>query len=299
MRTGANSQSAASLIAAGIERQLHEAVQRQGRQPAGRLAIALHLSRLSAPAPRPHHMRIARACLQDTASRYNGQVFGLSNGDLVLLCQSGSGARSDAGLSTRGGAADPASVPEVLRRLFRVDTPAQVRLVSVWPFETHMAELAGYVSSCLARAPRPGLPPPEIAVQTTALDAVEAVVGTAEISDILQRQTAVLIQGAPRHGEPGMLAPIYREVTFSIAALEARIASHGHVNDDPFLFRHLATRLDRRMIEVLTEQIGSLGPLDILAQSSEQSHEQTFEPTGEQHGRHANRPPPGTSPSPT
>jgi hypothetical protein len=257
------------VIAAGTERQLHEAIQRQARHPAGRVAIALHLSRLTAPAPRPHHMRIARACLQDTASRHNGQVFGLANGDLVLLCEAGgpkSGARPESGLGTRATSADPAALPGVLQRLFRVDTPAPVTLVSVWPFETKTAEIVAYAAACLARAPQPGFTQPEIASQTTTLDAIEAVVGTSEISDILQRQTAVLLNGAPRRGEPGGLRPIYREVTFSIAALEARIASQGHVYDDPFLFRHLATRLDRRMLEVLSEQIGSGGPLDILAE---------------------------------
>ena len=35
------------------------------RAPEGRTALALHLSRLAPPAPRPHHRRIARALLAE------------------------------------------------------------------------------------------------------------------------------------------------------------------------------------------------------------------------------------------
>jgi hypothetical protein len=70
---------------------------------------------------------------------------------------------------------------------------------------------------------------------------------------------------APRSGAAGRsLLPIFREVSFSLAALEARAGS-GVANADPFLFRHLAGRLDRRMIEILGGALGQGGPLDATA----------------------------------
>ena len=237
------------LGATGAERQFQEAALRQSRNPAGRLAIALHLSRLVAPAPLPHHMRIARACLQDTATRHDGQVFGLANGDLVLLCRSGATADATNG---RHAAADPQALPEVLNRLFRVDTPPSVTLVSVWPLETRSGELLAYAASCLAQAPMPSFVAPDGANQASTMDAIGTVITAAEITDILQRQTGVLLSSGAKRGEMGQLRPIYREVTFSIAALEARIVPLCRVNDDPFLFRHLAARLDQRMLEVLS-----------------------------------------------
>lgn len=249
----------------GAERQLQEAALRQSRNPAGRLAIALHLSRLVAPAPRPHHMRIARACLQDTATRHDGQVFSLANGDLVLLCRNG--AKPDT-LAGRHAAADPHALPDVLDRLFRVDTPQGVTLVSVWPLETRSDDLLAYATACLAQAPSPSFVAPGVAGQASTMDAIGTVISTAEITDLLQRQTGVLLSSGAKRGETGQLRPIYREVTFSIAALEARIAPQGKVNDDPFLFRHLASRLDQRMLDMLIEQLASKTPLDIATQSA-------------------------------
>ena len=62
-----------------------------------------------------------------------------------------------------------------------------------------------------------------------------------------------------------MLRPLYQEVTFSIAALEACIAANGQASADPFLFRHLAGRLDRRMLARLADAAGTGGVLDVAA----------------------------------
>jgi hypothetical protein len=67
------------------ERMLLDALERALRAPRGKLAVALHLSRLRPP-PRPYHARIALALMQDTAQRTGGQVFTMRNTDLVLLC---------------------------------------------------------------------------------------------------------------------------------------------------------------------------------------------------------------------
>src|ERR1019366_417693 len=77
----------AGAALAGSERQLLDAAQRLARRPQGWTALALHLSRLRPPAPRPHHRRIAQAMLQDAARRHDGQVHALRNGDIVLLCR--------------------------------------------------------------------------------------------------------------------------------------------------------------------------------------------------------------------
>lgn len=65
------------------------------------------------------------------------------------------------------------------------------------------------------------------------------------------------------------LRPIFREVTFSIAELEARLSARegadatGQATADPFLFRHLARRLDPRMLETVRSHLGTGGPLDV------------------------------------
>jgi len=254
------------------DRQLHDAAVRALRTPAGRVALVLHLSRLPPPAPRPHHRRIARALLTDTAGRFDGQVFARPSGDLVLLCKAGPKpqplAPGAAAGPLRATSADPHALPVILARLLQVDAPDPTHLVSVWQLDQHGEQLLAYAAmrSPTARAPQPA--EEDFAGQTSLVDAIGEVVNTSAISDLMQRQTAILIAGPGAEAVAGTadgLLPIYREVTFSIAALQARITNAGQVSTDPFLFRHLATRLDQRMLEVLAAAVGRGGPLDVAA----------------------------------
>ena len=229
------------------------------------MALALHLSRLPAPGPRPHHRRVARAILDDAARRHEGQLFVLTNGDLVLLCRS---ARAGAAGAPAAGAPDPAALPDTLARLLRMDMPDPGRLTTVWKLDEALPALAAFAAERLAEggrtliaAPAPG---PGLAMQTGVVHALAAIAEGPATADLLRRQTGVLVAAHPPAGGP-LLRPLFQEVTFSIAALEARIAAGGQAGADPFLFRHLAGRLDRRMLARLTEAAGTGGVLDIAA----------------------------------
>ena len=88
------------------------------------------------------------------------------------------------------------------------------------------------------------------------VDAIGGLLGGAALSDVMQRQTGVVVaRSDTRQADGGpLLRPLYREVTFSIAALEAKIAGGGQATADPFLFRHLARRLDARMLAQLARR---------------------------------------------
>lgn len=204
------------------------------------MALVLHLSRMAPPAPRPHHRRIARAVLDDAAQRHAGQVFALHNDDLLLLFWSDDG------------------VPmllDALARLFLVDVPDPSGLTTVWNLARDGAELMRYAQARLLDPPPAPVTEPSGSAQ--AIDAIDAVIQQSRISDLMQRQTAVLLVPGSR----SRLRPLYREVTFSVAVLEARIAAIGQANADPFLFRHLASRLDGRMLDVLRQDLQTNGPL--------------------------------------
>lgn len=232
----------------GTERLLQEALARAVRAPRGRMALVLHLSRLPAPAPRVHHQRIARAILQDCAQRHEGQIFTLRNGDMVLLCR-GPGTRD---FAPQAASADPAALPATLARLFRADAPDPDRLLSVWPLDRPHPELDAYIAERLAGSGGAAPVAEEAPAGTGLVDAVAALIAGTAITDLMQRQTAVVLS-------PGTAAlePLFREVTFSLSVLEARIASTGRATADPFLFRHLARRLDQRMMETVAERIES------------------------------------------
>ncbi len=205
------------------------------------MALVLHLSHMEPPAPRAHHRRIARAVMDDAAQRHAGQVFALHNDDLVLLFRS-----DDAGIP----------VMDTLARLFRIDVPDPADVTTLWALARDGATVLHYAQArLLDTLPDPALSEPVGSIG--AIDAIDAVIQHSRISDLMQRQTAVLL--AP--GGRSRLQPLFREITFSVAVLEARIAAVGQANADPFLFRHLASRLDGRMLDVLRQDLQVNGPL--------------------------------------
>ncbi len=256
---------------ASAEDALADAVRRAGRQPHGRIALVLHLSRMAPPAPRPHHRRIARAMLRETADLHEGHVFTPRNGDLVLLCRAPASGTPASGVTPRPGAAatpDPATLPETLGRLLRVDAPDPSRIVSVWRLDQDFAALAAYVGE--RRAETIVAPPAEAGLATpmAAVAAMATLVSVVGVNELMRRRTAVSVHG-PRHGAgtaaEQVLRPIFRELAFAIPTLESRCRAVGQARADPFLFRHLARQLDRRMLEVLGRELGTGGPLDLAA----------------------------------
>jgi hypothetical protein len=240
------------------DRELHDAVLRAVRQPAGRVAVVLHLSRLAPPAPRPHHRRIARALLQDSAARHEGQVFALPSGDLVLLCRAGSPS------AARPVIADPLALPDILSRLLRVDAPDPGHVVSLWHLAQDAGKLIAYASARAAPTGPEPVAEEDFAGQPSLVHAIGLVVNTAAIGDLMRLQTAIVLSGTGGGAPADGLLPLYREVTFSVSALQSRISAGGHVGADPFLFRYLATRFDQRMLDVLRAELGAGGPWDPL-----------------------------------
>lgn len=246
---------------AAAERQLLAAAERAARHPQGRLAVVLHLSGMQPPALQPHHLRIARALMHDVAQRHDGQTFALRNGDVVLLCQTA--------LPGQGPASSPlAALPATLARLFGRDTADAAALVSVWPLVAEAPRLLAYAAARLAdgataaAADETAGPAPEM------VDRLDALIAEARPADLIHRQTAVLLvnppgsQAAGRTGLAEHLRPLYQKLSFSMDLVEARLNAPGLIERDPYLLRHLAGRLDARLLQALHDESGHGGPLD-------------------------------------
>ncbi len=205
------------------------------------MALVLHLSQMAPPAPHPHHRRIARAVMDDAAQRQAGQVFALLNDDLLLLFRPGDGA---------------GPLVATLARLFQADAPDPAGLTTLWSLERDGAALLRYAEARVADPlPDPASSEPKGSAQV--IDALGSVIEHSRITDLMHRQTAALL--VP--GREARLQPLFQEISFSVAVLEARIAAAGQAHADPFLFRHLASRLDGRMLDALRQDLQANGPL--------------------------------------
>ncbi len=236
--------------AAASERLLEDAAERALHAPRGKIAFALHLSRLKPPAPRPHHSRIAHACLDDSAARLSGHVFTMRNGDLVLLCTApGEGAQ-----------AALLSLPAAMAGLFGADAPAPHRLTTMWRLSDQGDAFRAYIAGRLADPGPAGAGAEDDAYSEASVQALEMLLTAGNVSDLLAQQTAVRIQPGRDLPLAGRLAPLFRELTFSHAALTQRHATAAALAD-PFLFRHFAARLDARMLEHVQADLEAHGRL--------------------------------------
>lgn len=199
-------------MAGGPDHLLLDTVRRRLRQPDGWVAVVLRLSGLAAPAPQPHHRRIARVLMEDVARRHDGLVFAVGNGDMVLLCRTSEERRAATALRV----ASPQALPDVLARLLRADTPKPSELTSFWPLETMGKVLLNYAVERVAATAGPP-PVARAGSQTAAVHAMVAAMDGPDVAGLLHRQVAVLVAG-------DAMRPLFREVRFSMAALEARVA---------------------------------------------------------------------------
>jgi hypothetical protein len=236
------------------ERLLLDAIERALRAPRGKFALALHLSRLKPPSPRPHHARIARALLQDTAQRYSGQVFPLRNGDLVLLCTVP--ADDHRHVSAQW---SPNALPASLVRLFGAEAPEQARLTTTWRLEDEADRFRAFIQQ------RPDGPAFEMAPDdglgsVAGLLPLEPLIGSALVPDLLAQQTAIQLLPGANLPISARLAPLFRELTFSLTNL-TRTPEAVESLGDPYLFRYFATRMDARMLAHLHEDLEHGGKL--------------------------------------
>lgn len=239
------------------EQLLLDAAHRALRASENRIAVVLHLARLAPPGPQPHHRRIARALLTEAAQLHDGQLFPLGNGDLVLLCR-------PAATHTHS-PDDPGALPGTLNRLFAGESPDPDAMVSLWQLDEEADRLLTYARERTdagplrppaepSRAPFPETRPPP-ALRQLAPQALPPAV-----PELLERRTAALI-GRTDGVRPHAIQPLFRDISFSPAALEACCAPSVAGPADPWLRRHLTYRFDEQLLTLLEAALPGAGPL--------------------------------------
>ena len=142
------------------------------------------------------------------------------------------------------------------RGLFQGDVADPASLTSIWALPDGGLAALEYVRARVMEG-ETAAPAPEPQASARMIAAMDAVLQTATLQELMHRQTAILL----RPGQPDPMTPLYREVAISTAALETRLAASGQAQADPFLFSHLAGQLDRRMLSALLDDVPAGGPL--------------------------------------
>ena len=233
----------------GAERQLLEAAERILRNPAGKLAVVLHLSGLAAP--RAYHVRVARVLLQDCAQRFGGQVFAMRNNDLVLLC-------SDAAPDQASDPHAPLGLPANLARLFAIDVPDSATLTSLWRLDESRAALGDYLASRAAQAAP--AEDPALQGQPVSLAALQEIIAKAPLPGLMVQQTGLSLTADRSLTLQHRLAPAFQAVGIALDRLNLDTLI-THATADPFLFRHFATALDARLLHLLRDDLTARGRL--------------------------------------
>jgi EAL domain-containing protein (putative c-di-GMP-specific phosphodiesterase class I) len=253
--------SASFPMSPGAERVLADMAERWLRYPADKVVLVLHLSRLAAPAPRSHHLRVARVLMQDCAQRTAGQVLLLQNQDLVLLCAAQRDAHNEAADAS-------AQLKATLARLFVADVPDPGRLLSYWrldedpaPFRTYVAGVPGVVAPGREKdREKGGAPGENMPASALSLAALEEIAAQAPLGELMVQQTGMRLDPDRKKPLAERLKPAFRQLGVSLAPLNLRPVVTEALTD-PYLLHHFSARLDARMLRLLHDDLRAEGRL--------------------------------------
>ena len=233
---------------------LLEYAQRLARFREGRRAIQIHLSRLKSYNRRDHHIRIAVNTFENLVKQFDGQIFLLSNQDIVFICK---GARVEV-------------IDEAVTRLkylFGEDPLAQEigdeasGAFCTWHdvhgrYDDFLALVTQLHAEEQKRAKRlaaivgmdrPGRETERPTIDGHRLGELVDAIQRADLSNMMRRQpvAAIAVDAAPH--------VIFRELYISIADLRDMIMPGYDIAADRWLFQHLTQTLDRRMLKLLVK----------------------------------------------
>ena len=243
----------------GAEDQLVDYALRLPDPAPGRLAVHIHLSRLSPASRRPEYLNVAIANFNAHARVFDGRTFLLGNRDIVFVAKD----------------AQPRDVEHAvlkIRYLFPDDPVAQIQGVGDHAFATyfdlaedqplfvdHCEDVRAAAERALARSAQGRAPSARAADEAPSrpsasrrqpmtpetLAALEAQLKRADLSNALRRQP---ICAAARSGT---MKPIYHELYFAIDDLAAVMAPKHDLRSCRWLFRRLCESLDARVLSAV------------------------------------------------
>ena len=234
--------------ASSVEQLLFDYVERLKRNPAGRRAVVMHLSRLRAENRSAHHVRIAANTFEALVKQFDGQIFLLPQSDIVFVCKDENVGAVDAavtkvrylfgddplavqGEENKDGFATWFNVADVASSFFTfVD--------EVRKEEERRRKRTTMSATGAQNSDRQPMDP-------VALHELIGAIVRADLSNLLRRQSICTIAA----GEPPK--PLFREIYVSIADLREAVMPKRDIASDRWLFQYLTQTLDKRVLALL------------------------------------------------
>ncbi|TNC95644.1 MAG: hypothetical protein FD119_2272 [Stygiobacter sp.] len=226
------------------ENLLYDAAERVGRIREGRQALHLHLSRLLPPNREEAKIRIAFRMFETMVDMFRGQMFLLTNNDIMLICK-------DARL------ADLDAIVYKLRALFSKDplTYAEVdgedRFATFYDLESEydsfFAVCAQLLNEAKKRVVQARNAAPVQPLDARNLTKVLERIGVTDIAGVVRRQPCV------RFSEKQTAEVAFQEFYMSIMDLQKILAPDVNILANRWLFQHLSQVLDLRVLSVLQD----------------------------------------------
>lgn len=224
---------------------LYDAAERVGRIREGRLALHLHLSQLQPANREDAKIRIAFRMFESMVDMFRGQLFLLTNSDVVLICK-------DARL------ADLDAIVYKLRALFSKDpltytetAHGEDRFATFYDLENEYDTFFTVCSDLLSQAKKrqenartaPLIQP----LDARNLNRVLEAIGASDIGGVVRRQPCV------RFSDKMIAEVAFQEFFMSIADLQKVLAPDVNILSNRWLFQHLSQVLDLRVLSVLQD----------------------------------------------
>lgn len=224
------------------EHLLLDAAERVGRIRDGRMAVHLHLSRLKPQNRQEGYLRVAGRMLEPMVSAYRGQIFLLTNADIVFLVNQPS-------------PTDLKDHIHRLRGLFAKDPltnddsgDGADLFCTVYDLTFDYDAFIAMVKNALAQA-RARVRSPQAAelkpLDATALTGVLERLTMLDAAPFVRRQSAMSLSGS------GHAEVIFQEFFVSVGDLQRAIAPDVNLLGNRWMFQHLSATLDRRLLEAM------------------------------------------------
>jgi hypothetical protein len=242
---------------AGQEALLLDYVQKLERHRAGRRAVLIHMSGLQPQHRREHHIRIAINSFDPVVRQFNGQLFMLSNSDLMFIFKDTALDETEAVIVKLRFmfSDDPLLIDEgktgntnfidwfALSRDYNALLHFAQRAVG----EMRQRDEQNYAKSFVAAQAAPPAVVAREPLTPAMLHKMQEVLERADLSNMLRRQSisAVVGRAAPQ--------PVFSELFISIADLRETLLPEVNLASSPWLFQELTETLDRRVLSLLNK----------------------------------------------